>query len=311
MPRRFDSTSVFEFHQRFPDDNACLSHVARTRFGDPPTCPRCGIGTELSSYKRMHQLYCKGCYSVISIKAGTVFASSTIPLKTWFYLLLLCANRTTGLSTAFVCRHLGLHQHNAFRVLSIVRAHMAALMPLRRMGADGSCVQIDETWLPGIKATENPEANGVIVFGLHDARGVQTFIVPNRSKRTLLPIIERLVVPGATIVSDQFKSYETLAGKGFTHIRLNHSRGEWVNADGYSMLGIEGYWANLKYFMRSNNRHPKQSNLPGYLAEHCFRFNIRRRGLCPFEALIASFPELDRQTLTPSAQRNSNRKATP
>ena len=294
---------MFEFERRFPDEEACLRHVAHARFGDPPACPRCGTDAKLSGYKRPHQLYCRRCQSVISTRANTAFAASIIPLKTWFYLLLMCANRTTGLSTTFVRRHLGFHPQNAFRVLSMVRAHMAALMPPRLMGTDGSYVQIDETWLPGIKETSAPAVDGVIVFGLYDARGVQTFLVPDRSRRTLLPIIERLVPPGATIVSDQFKSYDVLASRGYNHIRLNHSRGEWVNADGYSMLGIEGYWANLKYYMRSNNRHPKEGNLPGYLAEHAFRYNARKRGLCPFEAAIGSFPAIDRTTLSRSARR--------
>lgn len=306
--KRSRSTSIVEFQRRFPDENACHRYVARVCFGDPPRCPNCTIKNELHPYKKPRQLFCRHCQSVISPTAGRIFSNSIIPLRTWFYFLLLMANRTTGLSTDFVARHLGITRPAAFRILSVLRLHMAALSPPRRIGGNGAVVQVDETWLPSVKSSSSRMGSGAIIFGLYDQNGVQTRIVPNRRSETLIPLIEALVEPGSTIVSDQHKGYDSLSERGFRHIRLNHARAEWVNSDGYSMLGIEGYWGNFKYFMRSNNRNPKEFCLPGYLSEHAFRYNCRKQKICPFESLIEKFPIIDRSLLPPGALRSNKSK---
>lgn len=294
MTRRFKTTSLDHFNRQFPDDQACLDHIARVRFGNPPRCPKCDKSSPLHSYKIPRQLFCRSCQSVISIMAGTAFENSIIPAKTWFYLLLLIANRTTGISSNFVMRHFNFTLKASYRVLAAIRMHIACLGKLRSFGTHGSHVQIDETWLPWVKKSGAPSGSGAIIFGLLDVRGVQTWIIPDRRRETLIPIIAKFVAPGATVITDQHKGYDRLSQLGFQHIRLNHSKAEWVNAEGYSMLGIEGYWANLKYYMRSHNRNPDESNLKGYLDEHAFRYNVRKQGKCVFEALIAEFPTVDR-----------------
>ena len=59
----------------------------------------------------------------------------------------------------------------------------------------------------------------------------------------------KLTDPDSVFVTGQLRSYNFLGRLGFKHIRLNHSIGEWVNSDGCSSIGIEGYLANLKYFL--------------------------------------------------------------
>ncbi len=226
--------------------------------------------------------------------AGTAFANSIINARVWFYIILLMANKTTGISTNFVARHLNLTQKASFRALKAIRTHITLLTEQRRFGAYASHVQVDEAWLPWVKIPGKSSQNGAIIFGLHDFRGVQTWIIKDRRRETLLPIIRQFVEPGSIIISDYHKGYDRLSNFGFEHIRLNHSKAEWVNPEGFSMLGIEGYWSNLKYYMRSHNRNPDESSLRGYLDEHAFRYNARKQGKCVFEELIAAFPTLDR-----------------
>ena len=294
MKRQFKTTSFPDFNRRFPDDQACLDHIARARFGDPPRCPKCESSPTLHSYKIPRQLFCRSCQSVISIMAGTAFANSIINARVWFYIILLMANKTTGISTNFVARHLNLTQKASFRALKAIRTHITLLTEQRRFGAYASHVQVDEAWLPWVKIPGKSSQNGAIIFGLHDFRGVQTWIIKDRRRETLLPIIRQFVEPGSIIISDYHKGYDRLSNFGFEHIRLNHSKAEWVNPEGFSMLGIEGYWSNLKYYMRSHNRNPDESSLRGYLDEHAFRYNARKQGKCVFEELIAAFPTLDR-----------------
>ena len=52
-----------------------------------------------------------------------------------------------------------------------------------------------------------------------------TRIVPveKREKTTLLDIIKERILPGTTVMSDCWKSYDCLTDEGFHHLRVNHS----------------------------------------------------------------------------------------
>ena len=106
-----------------------------------------------------------------------------------------------------------------------------------------------------------------------------------------------LTHPDSVFVTDQWRSYNFLGRLGFKHVRLNHAKAEWVSEDGYSSIGIEGYWGNLKYFLQSAHLAPSIDYFGGYLAEHAFRYNCRKVGKCPFQEMISRFPVVDKQSL--------------
>lgn len=308
------STSFYAFRDQFPDSGACLRHIAEVKFGSPLLCPRCADGHRLSSTGKQREIYCPRCRLYISPTAGTLMGHSRLPAWEWFYFLLLLANRSSGITVDHLARHMGISRLAAYRMLSLARLHICELRPIRQFGGQGEIVQIDETWLPNVRDSSQRNAKGAIVFGIHDKAGVQTCVIPNRRAATIMGLIEAWVAPGTTVITDSHRSYHALSKHGFSHVALNHCRGEWKK-QGFSTAWIESYWNSLKYFMRSHNRVVKEAILPLYLAEHAFRHDARLAGACPFQRLIQAFPVIDQSRLPlganpkPTARRNRQASA--
>jgi len=300
------STSFYDFLERFPNDAACQQHVAAMRFGSMIECPHCCNGHRLHKTRKPRELYCPRCQVYISPTSGTFASHSKIPLWNWFYLLLLVANRSTGLSVDYLARQLGISRLASYRMLCLTRLHISKLEDRRPMGGLGVVVEIDETWLPNILPSDVNKGSGAIVFGIASRGRVINKVIPDRRAETMIPLIQENVLPTSIVVTDAHRSYNPLRSLGYRHIALNHKRGEWAR-DGLSMAHIESYWTSLKHFLRSHNRNVKHEILPLYLAEHTFRYNLHRQGENVFEALIAKFPTIDHSQLPMGAAPRNDR----
>ncbi|MCP5387289.1 MAG: IS1595 family transposase [Novosphingobium sp.] len=280
------STDLNTFNERFPTNLSIVEHIARVRFGAHVPCPRCRSKAHMFLRTARRVMSCSRCSLEVGILSGTLFDHTRIPLRTWFYLMLTMSNSTRALPVSFVARHFGLSRMAAFGMLSRVRLHLEALLSGRILGGGGQNIQMDETWVGQVKNPDNATGSGAIVFGIYSKSGVLTKVIPNRSQSTLMREVLAHTHLDSVFVTDQLRSYNFLGRLGLKHVRLNHAKAEWVNQDGYSSIGIEGYWANLKYFLQSANLAPTISYFSGYLAEHAFRYNCRKVGLCPFQEMV-------------------------
>ena len=294
MPR---FTDLSAFIEQFPTDESVVEHIAKVRFGSNIRCPRCQSRAHIFLITKRRVLSCSQCTLQIVVTSQTLFDHTPIPLRSWFYLMLIMSNSPRALSVSFVERHLGLSRMAAFAMLSRIRLHLQALLAGRILGGGGQILQVDETWVRQVKNPQSVRGNGAIVFGIYSKSGVITKVIPDRSAKVLMQELLTLTHPDSIFVTDQLRSYNFLGRLGFKHVRLNHSIAEWTNKDGYSSIGIEGYWANLKYFLRSANLAPSIDYFGGYLAEHAFRYNCRKVGRCAFQEMISGFPMINKQAL--------------
>ena len=76
---------------RFGDEDAAIALVARLRWPDGPTCPRCGCGDH--AYLAARRLWkCRACAHQYSVKAGTLFEGSPLGLSRWLPAVWAVAN---------------------------------------------------------------------------------------------------------------------------------------------------------------------------------------------------------------------------
>jgi ribosomal protein L37AE/L43A len=98
--------SVMEFMREFPDDEACLTYLWRTRYskdGKTADCPKCGRERIFKRYQmtpRRQSWCCTGCGHHIYPTAGTIFAKSSTSLHLWFYAMYLITSTRCGLREA-------------------------------------------------------------------------------------------------------------------------------------------------------------------------------------------------------------------
>lgn len=134
-------------------------------------------------------------------------------------------------------------------------------------------IEVDESYFGGTrKGKRGRGASGKVpVFGLLKRGGrVYTKIIPDASSATLIPIIERKVIPDSVVYSDCWRAYNVLDVSEFKHYRINHSK---LFADKKNHInGIENFWNQAKRHMRKFNGIPRQ-NFGLFLKECEWRFN--------------------------------------
>ena len=134
-------------------------------------------------------------------------------------------------------------------------------------------IEVDESYFGGTRKGKRGRGAGgkVPVFGLLKRGGkVYTKIIVDASGATLLPIIERKVIPDSIVYSDCWKGYNALDVSGFKHYRINHSK---LFAKGKNHInGIENFWNQAKRHMRKFNGVPK-AHFGLFLKECEWRFN--------------------------------------
>ena len=134
-------------------------------------------------------------------------------------------------------------------------------------------IEVDESYFGGKRKGQRGRgaAGKIPVFGLLKRGGrVYTKIIPNASSTTLMPIMERKIVPDSIVYSDSWGGYNALDVSNFKHFRINHSE---LFADKQNHInGIENFWNQAKRHMRKFNGIPK-AHFRLFLKECEWRFN--------------------------------------
>lgn len=282
--------SVMEFFKQFPDDDTCLDHLFKTKFGKITECPKCEKSFKFHRVKNRPVYACQWCSFQISPMAGTPFERSSTPLQKWFYAMYLFTTSRHGVPAKELQRQLSVTYKTAWRMGHEIRKYMGETdgdPPL-----DGH-VEIDEAYIGGREkfigrpTSENSKKTGVLGIIQRDGK-VMTRVIDNVKWATLLPIITEYVPEGTTVSTDEMMSYRILSKLGYDHGRVDHSAKEWKQGIHHTNT-IEGFWARLKLSIRGTHVHVSRKHLPKYLAEFEYRYNMRKEPELMFNRLLRSF----------------------
>ena len=283
--------SVLDFYKRFPDDDTCLDHLMKVRYGSEFDCPSCERPAKFYRIKKRKAYECEWCGHQTYPMVGTPFERSRTPLQKWFYALYLFTMTRHGVSARELQRQLSVTLKTAWRMGHEIRKYMASV--------DGDPpltdhVEIDETYIggrkPKIKGFTGRGAKGkTVVMGILERDGeVFTKVVPTAGRKSLIPpIIERLMA-GTRISTDEWGAYRILKQLGYDHETVNHSADEWVRGATH-VNSIEGFWSQLKRSIRGTHVHVSRKHLPKYLGEFEYRYNMRKQPEAMFARLLLRF----------------------
>src|SRR5713101_7440920 len=124
--------SLHEFLAEFPDDNACLEYLWRTRHsadGETAHCPKCDQDRTFKRYataQRRQSWTCTACGHHVHPTAGTIFHKSSTSLHLWFYAMYLITSTRCGISAKHLERELGVHYKTAWRMFNKIRNQLMA-----------------------------------------------------------------------------------------------------------------------------------------------------------------------------------------
>ena len=272
--------TLVEAIRYFSDPDVCTAFVAGIIWPDGPFCPTCGC-TEYSYLTTRRVWKCKACKRQYSVKVGTIFENSPLPLSKWLPAVWLIANSKNGISSHELGRALGVTQKSAWFILHRIRIAMQTSSFLRLSGE----VEVDETYIggkarnmhkrdrarKGIKGTAM--AGKTPVMGMLERGGrVKAEVVPNVKAKTLRPRVKESVENGSTVYTDALSSYNGL-GVRFTHKTIDHAE-KYVDGRVHTN-GIENFWAILKRSLNGTYISVEPFHLFRYLDERVFAFNQR------------------------------------
>ncbi len=189
-------------------------------------------------------------------------------------------NFSLELTLVQTAKQLHLNRHTVDKYYTYFREKIVNYQELQFQQFSGE-VEIDESYF-GSRHHGDKRGRGsptkIPVIGILQRQGkVYTQIIPDVSKKTLVPIIEKLVAKSKTCVyTDKWKSYDSLVLSGYKHYRINHSQ-EFVNNHNH-INGIESFWSFVKRKMRKHNGIAKHKFYL-YLKEAEFRFNNKHNNI--------------------------------
>src|ERR1039457_6262266 len=144
MNTTFAFKTLTEFTDYFSSEEVCRQHFTAIRFADGEYCPHCGH-TEIYTFKDGKRYRCAKCKQDVTIKTGTVFGESKLPLRKWFMAIYLLSTTSKGMSSVQVAKHVGVCQKTAWFMAHRIReAHQ------RNKGQLTGKIEADETFIGGL-----------------------------------------------------------------------------------------------------------------------------------------------------------------
>jgi len=266
------------------DEKAAVEFMEAQRWGDHPACPRCGDldvyqmkDTKTGERQANFRWRCHGCKDQFTVRIGTVFEDSRIPLRHWCFAFWRSATSKKGISALEIHRQTGLSYKSCLFMLHRIRFAMDEqdVEPLK------GDVEVDETYIgpkPRYyhKTYKTKVTPKIPVVGMLQRGGrIRPKVVADVTSKTLKQVIRDNVDKSARIITDEGSSYRGI-GREYAggHETVSHTRHEYVRGD-ISTNSVEGFFGMLKRGLHGIYHSVSRKHLNRYLAEFEFRHNHR------------------------------------
>lgn len=279
------------------DEAAAFEHVESMLWADGPVCPHCGVvdsayrltGVRTKPSKKnpegkeRHGLWkCRDCRKQFTVRKGTIFEESHLPLHLWLQAIHLMVSSKKGISSHQLHRVLGITYKSAWFLTHRIRECMRS-GELSAMGSGGGTVEVDETFI-GVDRTKKPhgEKKGrgfahkhkMLTLVDRESKQAKSIIVDDLKASTLVPILQENIAKEAVVYTDEAGQYKHLGKEFAEHDFTRHGQGEYGRGKVHTNT-VEGFYSIFKRGMKGVYQHCGKQHLHRYAAEFDFRYNNR------------------------------------
>jgi transposase-like protein len=279
MTNKFDLN-----HPAFKNEDAARKHLEASRWPDGPVCPHCGSPDRVERLggKSMGAgwYHCAECREKFTVRVGTLYERSHIPLHKWLLATHLLTSSKKGMSAHQLHRMLGITYKSAWFMAHRIREAMNDKKP-RPMGGPQTPVQADETYYgntskraKGYRKGHSHKAQVVALVEPHTGH-VRAFNVKKATALGVRDLLFTNVRRNSILVTDESNLYK-YTGKAYAdHQKVFHTAGKYVNKEGFTTNNVENFFGVFKKGMVGTYHFCGEQHLQRYLNEFAFRYSNR------------------------------------
>ena len=283
------------------DERTAVEFVERQRWGDVPVCPRCRdtdvyqMRERKTGERNKRYLWrCNACGNQFTVRIGTIFEDSRIPLKHWCYAFWAACASKKGVSALQIRRQTQISYKSALFMMHRIRYVMTPNTPQPPLKGT---VEVDETYVggktrlrgqkewkemrqemrhSGARPRNRARDNKTPVVAMIERGGsVRAQVMPVVTAHNVRQAILENVSRDAHLRTDESTLY-TKVGRPFaSHEAVKHSLYEWVKGDA-SINTAESFFSRLKRQLYGTHHAVSKKHLHRYVAEVAFKHNTRK-----------------------------------
>lgn len=267
----------------FHDEAAAFKFAESVIWAQGPICPHCG------GFERIYDLgktrvglrKCGQCRKQFTVRVGTIFESTHLPMTKWLQAIFLMTASKKGVSAHQLHRTLEVTYKTAWFLAHRIREAMRE-GELAPFGGGGGMVEVDETFigiLPGVEKAKRAYHHKMKLLTLvdRDSGRARSVVVDGLTIAELAPILDANIAREATLMTDEATHYTSLGWNFADHLTVAHGQGQYVKVDAPHVHTntVEGFYSIFKRGMRGVYQHCAHKHLHRYAAEFDFRYSHR------------------------------------